>query len=42
MSTIYKKVIIIIYIEDITQWREDMNFTFERQKIILRASAASE
>ena len=29
-------------IEDITQWREDMNFTFERQKNILRANAASE
>ena len=33
MSTIYKKVIIIIYIEDITQWREDMNFIFRVQTI---------
>ena len=30
------------YIEDIAQWHEDMNFTFEWQKNILRASAASE
>ena len=42
MSTIYKKVIIIIYIEDITQWREDMNFIFRVQNNILRTSAASE
>ena len=30
------------YIEDITRWREDMNFIFEWQNNILRASAASE
>ena len=29
------------YIEDITRWREDMNFIFELQNI-LRTSAASE
>ena len=29
-------------IEDITRWREDMNFIFERQNNILRTSAASE
>ena len=27
------------YIEDITRWREDMNFTFEWQNNILRTSA---
>ena len=32
----------IKYIEDITRWREDMNFIFECQNNILRASAASE
>ena len=31
-----------IYIEDITWWREDMNFIFEWQNNILRTSAASE
>ena len=31
-----------IYIEDITRWREDMNFIFEWQTNILRTSAASE
>ena len=31
-----------IYIEDITRWREDMNFIFEWQNNILRTSAASE
>ena len=30
------------YIEDITLWREDMNFIFEWQNNILRTSAASE
>ena len=29
-------------IEDITRWRKDMNFIFERQNNILRTSAASE
>ena len=29
-------------IEDITRWREDMNFIFEWQNNILRISAASE
>ena len=28
-------------IEDITRWREDMNFIFERPNNILRTSAAS-
>ena len=31
-----------MYIEDITRWREDMNFIFEWQNNILRTSAASE
>ena len=31
-----------VYIEDITRWREDMNFIFEWQNYILRTSAASE
>ena len=31
-----------LYIEDITQWREDMNFIFEWQNNILRTSTASE
>ena len=31
-----------VYIEDITRWREDMNFIFEWQNNILRTSAASE
>ena len=30
------------YIEDITRWREDMNFIFEWQNNILRTSTASE
>ena len=30
------------YREDITRWREDMNFIFEWQNNILRTSAASE
>ena len=30
------------YMEDITRWREDMNFIFEWQNNILRTSAASE
>ena len=30
------------YIEDITRWREDMNFILEWQNNILRTSAASE
>ena len=30
------------YIEDITPWREDMNYIFEWQNNILRTSAASE
>ena len=32
----------VIDIEDITRWREDMNFIFEWQNNILRTSAASE
>ena len=36
-SSFYSK-----YIEDITRWREDMNFIFEWQNNILRTSAASE
>ena len=32
----------IFFIEDITRWREDMNFIFEWQNNILRTSAASE
>ena len=32
----------IVYIEDITQWREDMNFFLEWQNNILRTRAASE
>ena len=32
----------INYIEDITRWREDMNFIFEWQNNILWMSAASE
>ena len=31
-----------VYIEDITWWREDMNFIFEWQNNILRTSVASE
>ena len=31
-----------IYREDVTRWREDMNFIFEWQNSILRTSAASE
>ena len=31
-----------IYIEDITRWREDMNFIFEWQNNLLWMSAASE
>ena len=30
------------YIEDITRWREDMNFIFEWQNNILGTSAACE
>ena len=30
------------YIEDITRWREDMNFIFDWQNSILRTSAVSE
>ena len=30
------------YTEDITRWREDMNFIFEWQNNILRTSAASD
>ena len=30
------------YIEDITRWREDINFIFEWQNNILRTSSASE
>ena len=32
----------VLYIEDITRWRKDMNFIFEWQNIILRTSAVSE
>ena len=35
-------IVIINYIEDITRWREDMNFIFKWQNKILRTSAASE
>ena len=35
-------IVIINYIEDITWWREDMNFIFVWQNKILRTSAASE
>ena len=38
-ATLYNRK---IYIEDITRWREDMNFIFELQNNILRTSAASE
>ena len=31
-----------VFIEDITRWREDMNFIFEWPNNILRMSAASE
>ena len=31
-----------MYREDITQWREDMNFIFKWQNNILRTRAASE
>ena len=31
-----------LYIEDITRWREDMNFILDWQNNILRTSAASE
>ena len=34
--------IVLLFIEDITRWREDMNFIFEWQNNILRTSAASE
>ena len=37
---LYEKI--RIYIENITRWREDMNFIFEWQNNILRTSAASE
>ena len=33
---------VIKYIEDITRWREDMNFIFDWQNSILRTSAVSE
>ena len=36
------KVLSEYEIEDITRWREDMNFIFEWQNNILRTSAASE
>ena len=35
-------ITIVSDIEDITRWREDMNFIFEWQNNILRTSAASE
>ena len=40
----FKRMIskIRVYIEDITRWREDMNFIFEWQNNTLRTSAASE
>ena len=34
-------IVIINYIEDITRWREDMNFIFEWQNNILRKSEIS-
>ena len=43
-NTVYiqKHMLLIYYIEDITRWREDMNFIFEWLNNILRTSAASE
>ena len=38
----YINVNCIKYIEDITRWREDMDFIFEWQNNILRTSTASE
>ena len=35
-------LLVVLYIEDITRWREDMNFIFEWQNNILRTSEASE
>ena len=40
--TCYSYKILRKYIEDIKQWREDMNYIFEWQNNILRTSAASE
>ena len=37
-----QKVQLVVDVEDITRWREDMNFIFEWQNNILRTSAASE
>ena len=43
MTTIHNKLAnLAIYSEDITRWREDMNFIFEWQNNVLRTSAASE
>ena len=41
-NLIKRYVQLVVDIEDITRWREDMNFIFEWQKNILRTSAASE
>ena len=41
-NLIKRYVQLVVDIEDITLWREDMNFIFEWQKNILRTSAASE
>ena len=37
---IHQVIAVINLIEDITRWREDMNFIFEWQNNILRTSAA--
>ena len=37
-----QKVQLVVDVEDITRWREDMNFIFEWQNNLLRMSAASE
>ena len=42
LSSAYHYCYSFYIIEDITRWREDMNFIFEWQNNILRTSAASE
>ena len=42
LAGIFIVVVVVINIEDIARWREDMNFVFEWQNNILRTSAASE
>ena len=41
LADIFIVVVVVINIEDIARWREDMNFVFEWQNNILRTSAAS-